>query len=173
MTVSEPGPPRMPPAREMPPAAPPPVSWEAASPTQPGPMPGLRFGGFLPRWVALILDHIVAGAVSFGLALLFIPFKDDLLGVLIILLIPALWIAYLPLFWIWRGQTPGMGLFRLRIVRDSDGGRIGISQGLLRYLIWLAQYAVFFPRFLYVAFEPRKRGLHDIAAGTVMVQPAT
>jgi uncharacterized RDD family membrane protein YckC len=135
-------------------------------------MPGLRYGGFFARWIAVIVDHIVVGIASFALVLLFIPFKDNVLGAVVILLIPILWIGYLPAFWLWRAQTPGMGLFRLRVVREADGGRLDSGQALLRYLIWVAQYLVFAPLFLYVAFEPRKRGLHDIAAGTVVVQPA-
>ena len=65
MTGTEAGPPSMAPQT---PTPAPPVTWEPAAPPQPGPAPGLRYGGFWARTVAYIIDAtilaVIAGALS-------------------------------------------------------------------------------------------------------------
>ena len=60
---------------------------------------------------------VAAGATASGL----------LAGVGAVVLIVALVIvplAYFPCFWARDGSTPGMRVFRLKVVRDSDGGPV-------------------------------------------------
>lgn len=60
------------------------------------------------------------------------------------------------------GRTPGMALARIRCVSTADGGAIGLPRALLRAaLLALAIPAMIFNR--------EGRGLHDRAAGSVMV----
>ncbi|MEQ4302179.1 RDD family protein [Plantactinospora sp. B6F1] len=64
-------------------------------------------------------------------------------------------------------QTPGMRLCRLSCVRYADGGRIGVLRGLLRgALLGLVIPAL--------VMDARNRGLHDRAAGSIVVwMPST
>jgi uncharacterized RDD family membrane protein YckC len=63
------------------------------------------------------------------------------------------------------GQTVGMALARIRCVSIADGGAIGIPRALLRGVL----LALVIPA---VISDGDGRGLHDRAAGSVMVQPS-
>ncbi len=60
------------------------------------------------------------------------------------------------------GQTLGMSLTRLRAVSVTDGGAIGIPRGLLRGVL----LALLVPALI---MDDRRRGLHDRAAGSIVV----
>ena len=62
------------------------------------------------------------------------------------------------------GTTPGMWLFGLRVVRLDDGGRPGLVPAALR----TALLVLLVPA---VITDRDGRGLHDRAAGTVVVRP--
>lgn len=69
-------------------------------------------------------------------------------------------------FWCTAGQTLGMTAWRLR-VRTVDGDRISLSQGVVRLVIaWVTLGG----GLLYCLFDPERRALHDVAAGTVLVR---
>jgi uncharacterized RDD family membrane protein YckC len=61
------------------------------------------------------------------------------------------------------GQTPGMAVARIRCVSLADGGAIGIPRSLLRAVL----LAIVIPA---VISDGDGRGLHDRAAGSVMVR---
>jgi uncharacterized RDD family membrane protein YckC len=60
------------------------------------------------------------------------------------------------------GMTPGMRVAGLRCVSDRDGRPIGIPRAVLRGLL----LAVVVPALI---MDERHRGLHDRAAGSVVV----
>jgi uncharacterized RDD family membrane protein YckC len=79
-------------------------------------------------------------------------------------------LAYFPFFWARSGQTPGMRLFGLYVVRDSDGGRISGGQAILRLIgMWVAAIP-FYLGFIWVFIDARRRGWHDLIAGTVVIE---
>jgi uncharacterized RDD family membrane protein YckC len=132
-----------------PPAAPPP--W--AQPPEPaGPAPGLAFGPAGPRLVAYIVDVVIAGIATLiiwivlGIFIGLAAVGGSEGGVIALALLGALAtfvvsIAYFPFFWVRWGSTPGMRLFRLRVVRDRDGGPISGSQAVLRLLgYWISAW---------------------------------
>jgi hypothetical protein len=61
------------------------------------------------------------------------------------------------------GQTPGMYLARMRVVRSGTGGPIGIPRALLRGLLLLLVVPA-------LILDRQQRGLHDRAAGSIVVQ---
>jgi uncharacterized RDD family membrane protein YckC len=88
-------------------------------------------------------------------------------------------------FWSWRGQTPGKMVIRAKIVK-SDGSTIGFGNAILRYLFYLAptfapilffadRVVDYLPTFgaivgfLIIALSSRKLGLHDMIAGTCVI----
>ncbi|HEY49153.1 MAG TPA: RDD family protein [Dehalococcoidia bacterium] len=105
----------------------------------------------------------------------------------------ALSFFYFVGFWAWRGQTPGMVLMGAYIVK-TDGRPVGIVAALLRYISYLATgviavhppviiifvyvlhwaniaaFGLAFLTFLIIAISKTKRGLHDLAAGTMVVR---
>ncbi|MGX6601765.1 RDD family protein [Micromonosporaceae bacterium Da 78-11] len=61
------------------------------------------------------------------------------------------------------GQTPGMAIARIRCISIVDGGAIGIPRGLIRAVL----LAIVIPA---VISDGDGRGVHDRAAGSVMVR---
>ncbi len=173
-----------PPAAATPPTrrrSPPPAQWPAP-PDAVGPAPGVRFASHGARLVAYIVDGIlvsvlvtiVAVLLSFGVAAFAVAGADALAvlgGILVIVAIFAVSLGYFPWFWVKGGATPGMRIFNLRVVRDRDGGPIGWGEALLRLVGFWVSSIVFYLGFAWILIDKRRRGWHDLIAGTVMVQP--
>jgi uncharacterized RDD family membrane protein YckC len=70
----------------------------------------------------------------------------------------------------WVRQTPGMAVFRLRVVRAQTGDRIDPGTAFVRALGLLISIDVLFLGVLWVAFDRRKQGWHDKFAGTIVVR---
>jgi uncharacterized RDD family membrane protein YckC len=81
--------------------------------------------------------------------------------------------AYYIYFWSekspWPGQTVGMKALKLRVVR-SDGRPVSIATGLIRYVALLVCFLFAGLGVLWVAFDGKKQGWHDKAAGTFVVK---
>ena len=70
----------------------------------------------------------------------------------------------------WQG-TPGKILLGLRVT-DLKGARIGFGRAILRSLLKLVFYFIWFVSIFYVVTTPRKQALHDEFAGTVVLRDA-
>ena len=76
--------------------------------------------------------------------------------------------AYFTFFWS-TGATPGMRLFRLRVVDADSSQPIGVGRALLRYVGYVVSVACCYLGLIWAAFDGRKQGWHDKLAGTVVV----
>lgn len=182
--------PQQPPAPQPAPPQPygsaPPVgaaAWQAPA-DELGPAPGVRFAESGARLVAYIVD----GLIQFGVAVvLFLVVSVLFLGaastesnaasgaaiggfVLVILFLILFTIVYFPWFWARGGQTPGMKLMRIRVVRDADGGPVSAGSAILRLIGYWVNQAVFYIGFIWIFIDKRHRGWHDLIAGTVVIQ---
>lgn len=117
--------------------------------TEPDDLPSLgkRFGALVIDWVLCLLVSNFFGD----------PLRDGWPPVLVLVLEYGFFIG---LF----AQTPGMAVVRLKCVSFKDGGRIGIPRALLRGLL----LALVVPALI---MDPHRRGLHDKAAGSIVVNP--
>ena len=149
----------------------PPNAW--ARPVEPeGPAPGVAYGGAGERLLAYIIDGLVvlvANLVLFLAALLLLVIALPV-GILVFLAIFVVDIAYFPYFWKTRGQTPGMRQFQLYVVRDRDGGPITTGQAILRLIGYWVDGVVFYLGFIWILIDSRRRGWHDLIAGTVVIK---
>jgi uncharacterized RDD family membrane protein YckC len=154
-----------------PPEQMPPNAW--ARPVEPeGPAPGVAYGGAGERLLAYIIDGLVvlvANFVLFLAALLLLVIALPV-GILVFLAIFVVDIAYFPYFWKTRGQTPGMRQFQLYVVRDRDGGPISSGQAVMRLIGYWIDGVVFYLGFIWILIDSRKRGWHDLIAGTVVIK---
>jgi uncharacterized RDD family membrane protein YckC len=75
--------------------------------------------------------------------------------------------AYFVLFWATVGQTPGMRVTRQRVTRTT-GTRVGFGRALLRFFVLTFGFALLIVNAVVMLFHGRRRGLHDLAAGTVV-----
>jgi uncharacterized RDD family membrane protein YckC len=73
--------------------------------------------------------------------------------------------AYLAL----RGRTPAQALLRLRVV-DERGGKPSAPQALARALVLVFSMLLLFLPMAYAFFNPQRRALHDLVAGTYVVE---
>jgi uncharacterized RDD family membrane protein YckC len=147
----------------------------------PGPAPGVQFAPHGERLVAYIVDTIIVTVliavcivVVVGLLAAGATGDTGVAGVLVLGVLAAfiIGIGYFPWFWARGGQTPGMRLFGLRVVRDRDGGPVGAGQAILRLIGYWVNGIVLYIGFIWVFVDDRRRGWHDLIAGTVVIKPA-
>ena len=118
------------------------------------------YAGFWPRVGAWLIDTII-----------FVPL------VILAVVFPWLWIAVLPLALLyypvlessrWQG-TLGKHLGGLKVVNTS-GQRISFLRACVRYLAKISLSGLLFGiGFWMIGFTSRKRGLHDVVAGTLVM----
>jgi uncharacterized RDD family membrane protein YckC len=139
------------------------------------------YAGVVSRTVALAID---AAALSIGFAV-----ASGVLG-LILSLFTAVEVSspgavlgaavtwslvvsgYFVLFWTLAGETPGMRLMALRVIdRAGDPPRLG--HALLRLVGMILAAIPFFAGYLLILVDERRRGLHDMLAGTTVVYAPT
>jgi uncharacterized RDD family membrane protein YckC len=150
--------------------APPPPVWDAR-PVGPD---HVAYGGFWIRVVAYIIDGILLTIVC-GVV-------DRLLGINIL---ESDWDHYDPLAnvislvigWLYfallesseRGATVGKMVMGLRVV-TSDGRRLSFMNATGRYFAKILSAIILCIGFIMIAFTDKKRGLHDMIAGTLVIK---
>lgn len=134
-------------------------------------IPGVRLGlpaegpgsvvGFGPRLAAYIIDAVIANLLVGVLFLAGVRYSLDIRGI-------AVYGAFLLEEFVLisvAGQTIGMRLAGIRVIRARDGGRPSWPWVLVRTLL----LALLVPAFIW---DRDLRGTHDRAAGTVVVRDA-
>jgi uncharacterized RDD family membrane protein YckC len=112
---------------------------------------GPRYAGFWVRFVAYIIDAIIMGVLC-----------ATVIGIIVA-------IPYMPVMWWKKGATLGQMALGLKVVRAVDGGPISGSAAVIRLIGMIIGAWVLYLGLIWVAFEPRKRGWHDMMAGTVVI----
>jgi uncharacterized RDD family membrane protein YckC len=79
-------------------------------------------------------------------------------------LVPFIVGAYNVAFWTVLGQTPGKWLMGLKVV-PTAGGRMTLKRSLVRLVGYLVSALPVYVGFLWI-LGPRRRGWHDLLAGT-------
>jgi len=119
------------------------------------------YGGFWKRVVAWLIDAVVVGAGT---------------GVVVATTLGAGFVAVFFGHWLyealmtsssWQG-TIGKRAMEM-IVTDSEGRRLSFGRATGRYFAKWVSTLTFGIGFIIVAFTSRKQGLHDIIAGTVVM----
>ncbi|MGZ5906901.1 MAG: RDD family protein [Reyranella sp.] len=151
-------------------AAPPPPVWDA----RPVGPEHVAYGGFWIRVVAYIIDGIlltiVCGVVDrlLGINILATDWDHyDPLANVISLVIGWLYFALLESSE--RGAIVGKMVMGLRVV-TSDGQRLSFMNATGRYFAKILSAIILCIGFIMVAFTDKKRGLHDIIAGTLVIK---
>jgi uncharacterized RDD family membrane protein YckC len=136
----------------------------------------VRYGGVVSRAISLGLDALLANVLFVTLVAL-VHLVAELFGGL-----RPHWVAgtiagggwllvvvtYFVAFWSAIGQTPGMGLMRLRVV-DGRGTPPGPGRSLLRFAGLVLAIVPLFAGCLPMLVDDRRRALQDLIAGTVVV----
>jgi uncharacterized RDD family membrane protein YckC len=148
-----------------------PTEWTPPE-VEAGPAPGVDFGSPGARLIAYVVDIIIQFGVSTLLFIasvilgaIFLP-----LGLIAGLAGFAFLFVYFPYYWQKSGQTPGMKMLSIKVVRDRDGGPVSWGQAILRLLGYWVSGFVFYLGYIWIFIDKRKRGWHDLIAGTIVVE---
>jgi len=162
------------------------AEWDPPEPTV-GPAPGVQWAGFGERLVGYIVDGLILSVVITIISLLFTPailsgidlsdpenpiFTSGFFASVFLITFTAAVIAvlYFPLFWSRGGQTPGMRLVGIRVVRDEDGGPVTLGAAILRLFGFWISGLVFWLGYIWVLIDKRRRGWFDLIANTVVIK---
>ena len=119
--------------------------------------------GFWIRVGAAIIDIIILGILGAILAAITSGQSGGFQFIINIL--------YYVLFTGLRGQTLGKMVVGIRVVRPSNGEVPGLARAVLREVLGkLISTIVILLGYIWVAFDPHKRGWHDKIAGTYVVR---
>lgn len=136
-----------------------------------------RYAGFASRFAAYVVDAC-ASTVVFMLALAAVSFavsvvtgksvswtRDDTWAGIAYMAWLFIYFAY---SWAASGKTFGMALLGVRVLR-SDGADAGARRAAVRTLALPLSFLVFGLGFTGILLGRRRRALHDVIAGTVVV----
>jgi uncharacterized RDD family membrane protein YckC len=137
-----------------------------------------EYEGLVTRAIAFAVDAAIVNLIALlvgvgvGLALSIVTIHESLKIVLVACGGVALvvWsVAYFTVFWSTTGQTPGNRLMQIRVCREDGVEALKPRQALLRFGALVLAALPLFAGFLPVLVDDRRRGLHDMVAGTVVV----
>lgn len=154
-----------------------------------------NYAGFWIRFVAIIIDGIIISIVRAFLVLPFlamigisfatgfenfdpenmedlIPFLATVIaaGAALALLSTIIWVLYGTFMEASKYQATVGKLAVGLIVTDLNGGKLDFSKALVRNLGKILSNFIFLIGYIMAAFTEKKQGLHDIIAGTLVVQ---
>lgn len=170
-------------------SAAPALAYSAAPPVYAGST--VRYGGFWIRLLAHLLDHIILGAVAGPLFVIFaLPAvirvvhqaqqNQEPSPELMVPMFGAVFTFALIAFagqWLYEAlmtssswqATLGKRILSLRVI-DEAGHRISFARATGRFFAKILSSAFCCIGFIMIAFTDRKRGLHDMIAGTLVIR---
>jgi uncharacterized RDD family membrane protein YckC len=132
-----------------------------------------EYVGFGVRLLASIMDYgwllIMAKIISrlfFGNLL----DVEEATKFLFALVVFAIWFTYCLLLWSKKQATIGKMAIHAKIIDAKTGGKPSTRQFVGRCFAMCLSGIVFCLGFLWIAFDKRKRGWHDMLAGTLVVK---
>lgn len=137
----------------------------------------LEYVGFWPRVGAAIIDGLIililTGPIMvavYGWPYYLDPDFPIIAGptdFIVTWILPA---AATILLWIRWQATPGKIAITARVVNADTGAPASVGQYIGRYLAYFVSVIPLCLGLIWVAFDSRKRGWHDLLAGTVVVR---
>jgi uncharacterized RDD family membrane protein YckC len=137
-----------------------------------------EYEGLVTRAIAFTVDAaiisgvavVVGAAVGISLSVLSVPSGVENAVFAVAGGVCLLWsTAYFVTFWCTTGQTPGDRLLGIRVCRAEDGAALRPARALLRLVALTLAAIPLFAGFLPILVDDRRRGVHDMIAGTVVV----
>ncbi len=141
----------------------------------------MTYEGLVTRSIAFALDAAVINLVAItvgavvGLAVSVLSVPDWAETAMLAIggVAYIIWsVAYFATFWSTTGQTPGDRVMQIRVCRP-DGERLSVRRSVFRLACLVLAAIPLFAGFLPILFDDRRRGLHDMLAGTVVVASAS
>ncbi|QLQ05522.1 MAG: RDD family protein [Anaerolineae bacterium] len=149
-----------------------------------------QYAGFVSRAVGLAIDVLIStvsvAIVSwflitvmglFGINVTNCPRGDSMTywwsicyisSIMLVSFAALFFPVYLLLFWTLAGETPGMRVMGVRVVR-RDGRRVNLWVAIKRLFGYFVCFFTLGLGFLWVLLDDQRQGLHDMIAGTVVI----
>jgi uncharacterized RDD family membrane protein YckC len=134
------------------------------------------YGGVITRTIAIVIDALLIDVAAIIVTGAWLLLKSLLgpaghhykLDALVASILFGIWvIVYFGTFWITTGQTPGNRVMHIRVDR-LDGTRMKPRHVIIRLAAMLVSVPLFWG-YLPILWTPRRRGLPDALARTVVV----
>jgi uncharacterized RDD family membrane protein YckC len=153
-------------------SAPPPPVWES----RPAGAAIAGYGGFWIRLVAYVIDYVVIVVIGvvFGAVLGFVVgmtggTKETAKAGGYVVGFLVSWFYFALMESSERGATLGKRALGLRVVTDQ-GQRLSFGTATARFFSKLVSALILCIGFVMIGFTDRKRGLHDMMAGTLVIK---
>jgi len=145
----------------------------------------MDYAGFFTRFFALLIDHIAMGILAFLVSLLAgacagtaLLAEGDILGFLFGSVALITWAAlaifqflYFGYFWSKDGQSVGMKLFNIQVVRQTEAESLSFWRAAFRGTLgYYISGLLFGLGFIWAAFDSQKETWHDKLFDTWVVK---
>lgn len=146
----------------------------------------VRYAGFLRRFAAMLIDTLLLLIILTPLAYFFsrgayFPGLDPEAEVLeqlatvhfdwnYLLINDLLPMGLIVFFWVRYRATPGKQLMDCQVVDAATFGNLRIGQAVLRYVGYFLSLLPLGLGFLWIIWDRKKRGFHDLLAHTVVIR---
>jgi uncharacterized RDD family membrane protein YckC len=135
------------------------------------------YAGFWWRFLASVIDTVFLSILLFPLIKIFAtgnPMSffglEPLAEFILTFLLPMLVVV---VFWRYRAATPGKILCKLRVIDTKTGGDLTIPQSILRFFAYNLSALPLMLGFIWVAFDKKKRAVHDMVSKTYVIRDAS
>jgi uncharacterized RDD family membrane protein YckC len=142
-----------------------------------------RYGGIMDRFLALLIDQMILFVIHIAIifpvigvaftlgSLLLMPVAAVGVGAM-----PSVWLAAVVIDWLYyafqesspRGATIGKRAMNLRVL-DEEGNRLTFVKASVRYFSKILSAMIMMLGYVMALFTKRKQALHDLIAGTIVV----
>ena len=134
-----------------------------------------EYAGFWPRLGATLVDTVLLFLLTMPVMFLvygelYWDSDDFILGGWDVILN---WICPLlatVTFWIYRSATPGKIVFGLEVLDMKTGSKLTVSTSIIRYFSYYLSAIPLCLGFIWICFNSKKQGWHDLIAGTIVVK---
>ncbi len=138
----------------------------------------LDLAGVGQRLASYLVDVVVLSIIYIALMFLFgVPIKEEAIAggdfsttfYAVYILITAIGIGYFTYFF-GKGQTPGMKLVEIKLIRADGVGPIGYKKGFFRWVGMEISGMVLLLGYIWILIDKKRQGWHDKIAGTYVVK---
>ena len=134
-----------------------------------------QYAGFWLRFVAVFIDALLISLVTLPIMLMiygtsYLETDDSFAGFWDALIQSVLPIAFSIFFWQKYRATPGKLALKLEVIDEKTGGTMSFWQSVGRYFCYILSGVILMLGFIWAAFDKKKRALHDIICGTLVVK---
>jgi uncharacterized RDD family membrane protein YckC len=137
----------------------------------------LDLAGVGQRLASYLVDVVVLSIIYIALIFLFgVGIEDEAIAgefsttfYAVYALMAAIGIGYFTYFF-GKGQTPGMKLVEIKVIRTDGVEPIGYKKGFFRWVGMEISGMVLFLGYIWILIDKKRQGWHDKIAGTYVVK---